>query len=180
MEFSSINKGLNLESFSNGQEEIQKSHITEMFGYKNNLNIEKTGADIKEALKKARSKEENEKNAYHATATTLLASLGCEPTEDMDSWQIDGFEDKIGSIPKIFPWRETYCESVSETGQVLQTSQGTDNTQDVCKQKDAYNGCIRRYVDSIKEIAQIDTMINNLDDKKKYSLTIKQATILGF
>lgn len=159
---------------------IQKSHITEMFGYQNNLNIDKTGVEIKEALKKVRNKEENEKNTYHATATTLLASLGCEPTEEIDNWVIDGYEDIIGSTPKLFPWRETYCESVSEMGQVLQTSQGDTNQKDVCKQKDDYNRCIRKYIDAIKEIAQIDTMINNLDDKKKYQLTIKQATILGF
>lgn len=194
MIFASLkNASINLETFKNENSQfenqnnlvdsdgIQKSHITEMFSYQNNLNIEKTGAEIKEALKKARNKEENEKNKTHSTATSLLASLGCEPTEEIDNWVIDGYEDIIGSTPKLFPWRETYCESpISEMGQVLQTSQNTNSAEEVCRQKDGYNRSIRKYVESIKEIAQIDTMINNLDDKKKYSLTIKQATILGF
>ena len=131
-------------------------------------------------MKKVREKSESEKNKSYTEAIAIVTALGQQPDEEVDSWQTEGFELYFTELPKMYNWRETYCDSpTSEMGQVLENSQQS-NQKDICQQKDKYNSLIRKYISMIKEVAQIDTMINNLDDSKKYQLSIKQATLLGF
>lgn len=160
-------------------DEIQKSHITEIFGYgQNQIQISKTGKEIKSALQGIKAKEEAEKSKYLTQYTTILAQIGCEPTEDVEEYVVDGFTDKLGDVPKMFSWRECYNDSGSLSS--FTNLQEKESANDICKLKEQYNRCVRKYIDCCKEIAQIDTMINNLEDSKKFSLTVKQATILGF
>jgi len=182
-EFRKKLKGGNVEkSYILGEydhDEIQKSHITEMFGYQNNLNIEKTGAEIKQSLEEIKSKNDIAKQSSYDKIELLVAEIGTQPTEDCERYSMEGLEDKVGIMPKKYRWQEIYQDNCEvSNGLSVATLQPTEQKPN--EKKRAYNNEVDKYVDICVENIQLDTMINNINLTKKYSLTIKQASVLGF
>lgn len=161
-------------------DDMQKSHITNMFGYgDSSIKIEKTGAEIKIALESAKSKNEIAKQSSYDKIELLVGEIGTQPTEDCERYSMEGLEDKIGIMPKKYRWQEIYQDNCGEVSNGLGIgSQPTEQKPN--EKKRAYNNEVDKYVDICVENLQLDTMINNISLSKKYSLTIKQASVLGF
>lgn len=160
----------------NERETIEKSHILEQFN--NSLTISKKGAEIKEKLQKVLQDEQEEINSLSNTLLELKIKIVDEPTltaQESCSWKIDGFEDKVSDLPMFYPW-----ESCSETLKDSVEYVGESRPEEVRKMKSDYNNLASKLVDCKLEVMMLNTMIGNFEDKKVYSLNIRQAAMLGF
>lgn len=161
-------------------DDMQKSHITNMFGYgDSSIKIEKTGAEIKQSLEEIKSKNDIAKQSSYDKIELLVGEIGTQPTEECERYSMEGLEDKVGIMPKKYRWQEIYQDDTSVVSNGLGiSSQPTEQKPN--EKKRAYNNEVDKYVDICVENIQLDTMINNINLTKKYSLTIKQASVLGF
>lgn len=162
-------------------DDMQKSHITNMFGYgDSSIKIEKTGAEIKQSLEEIKSKNDIAKQSSYDKIELLVAEIGTQPTEDCERYSMEGLEDKVGIMPKKYRWQEIYQDNCGEVSNGLSVATLQPTEQKPNEKKRAYNNEVDKYVDICVENIQLDTMINNINLTKKYSLTIKQASVLGF
>lgn len=146
-------------------ESIQKSHITDMFS-NSEIKINKKGFEIKERLVEMKNKELQMCAQNQAKLEILKAKLGCEPTEKVSEWVLEGFD--ISIEPKIYSYDSCDWEPI----------EGTETN--IGSLKSEYNSVANNYVKSQIDICTIDTMINNLVDNTFYPISIKQAALLGF
>ena len=158
---------------------LQKSHV-EVFGdsqTQRGFVISKKGNEIKAKLKLMLEKEVQESTVYYNKAMALVVKIGCEPTKSASEqfyYLVDGWEDKIGQIPNVYGWGpvvEQCCDEIS---------QSEPRTDDLRCLKDEYDQCVRQWIETKREQAMLNTMINNLSDTKEYDLTVREAVILGF
>lgn len=160
--------------------DIEKSHFGK-FSYSEKLGIKKTGKEIKEKFKANLQKEQSEANELKAKLGVLKTKIGEEPTKKCDYWQIDVYEDKGIDIPLVYDYSQMKGEEkmspIAETLVVETESQPKENITNLMYK---YNEIVRKYIDSQKEILQINTILNNYKDTDVYQLTISQATVLGF
>lgn len=160
-------------------DDMQKSHITNMFGYgDSSIKIEKTGAEIKQSLEEIKSKNDIAKQSSYDKIELLVAEIGTQPTEDCERYSMEGLEDKVGIMPKKYRWQEIYEDCNVASNSLGISPQPTEQKPN--EKKRAYNNEVDKYVDICVDNLQLDTMINNISLSKKYSLTIKQASVLGF
>lgn len=158
-----------------GHDDIHKSHLGYMLG-SDNLKVSKKGKEIKEKLEKVLSDEKDQKTTLSTECTSLKEKIGTEPTCDVDDYTFQGLKNRIAVAPKVYEWNECYSNV-----QISETSPDSDKLiNDVCTLKRKYNQCVREFIESSAEIIQIQTMIDNMDEKKSYDLTVKQASVLGF
>ena len=160
---------------------LQKSHIANMFGYgQEAIKIEKTGKDIKAALQDIKTKNEDIKDIVAEKIKTLKSEIGTEPNQECDSYIIEGFEDRLGLLPNKYSWQEIYNEEKCDTNTTVTLENTEAQKSTTCDKKREYNELVNKFVSYSVDILQTDTILNNISDDKKYQLTVKQATILGF
>ena len=160
---------------------LQKSHIANMFGYgQESIKIEKTGKDIKAALQDIKTKNEVIKDIVAEKIKTLKSEIGTEPNQECDSYIIEGFEDRLGLLPNKYSWQEIYNEEKCDTNTTVTLENTEAQKSTTCDKKREYNELVNKFVSYSVDILQTDTILNNISDDKKYQLTVKQATILGF
>lgn len=171
------------------EDDIQKGIVTDAFRYSSKILLEKTGAQIKEKAKEAIKDEE-------ATATTLSGELDAMleeteklPTDSISEWNYRGYKKKIGVIPyKRYDWSMTYYdENNANNGAkfIMETKASNGGKNYACSQEEAdacrkYNDTLEKYTDAKVEIASLQFIVDNLEDKKKYELSQEQATALNF
>lgn len=161
---------------------LQKSHV-EVFGdsqTQRGFVISKKGSEIKTKLKLMLEKEVQESTIYYNKAMAIAAKIGCEPTKSAQEFYyylVDGWEDKIGNIPNVYDY-ESVCESCNSDLSLSVPSE--PKSGDIRQLKDEYNYSIRQWIETKREQAMLNTMINNLSDTKEYDLTVREAVILGF
>jgi hypothetical protein len=155
-------------------EEIQKGQISNAFGHSQEIKVDKKGSEIKANLKVARDKEQMECTQFQTQLEAVKANIQTEPTENIDDWATEGLD--ITIMPKKFNWSECYCNEDNEYSDQSMKSE----KQLLCDAKREYNNTAEKFVKCQVELHILDTMMNNIADNKVYSLSVKQAAILGF
>ena len=91
---------------------------------------------------------------------------------------VDGWEDKLGDLPLMFPWDQLCCDKPVDANSYMESTPKAE--EEVCKQRRDYNELVEKYIGCKKEIALLETMIDNFSDDKIYKLTVKEAAMLGW
>jgi len=151
---------INLDGFTN-LDDIVKGDIQYAFpSYGDSkITFKKTGAEIKAFLMVKKAELETKTKLYETKATVLLASLkesGHEPSEP------EGMYGDDDSAYFTFTYKER-----------------EDANGDTKKQMGMYNALAYRMKSVERDLKFMDTMIENLDDKKTYPLTPSQLTTLS-
>ena len=149
--------------FLEGQSNLlQKSHINE-FILSDSFSVSKTGIELKQRFEEQLKLELEEIRENSRKASELMTEIGSVPDcsfEDEYYYMIDGYEDKIQSLPMVF-------------------KRDKDST-DLGDSKWEYNSFARKIVDGMIEVLHLNTLLNTIVDGKQYKLTVKQASILGY
>ena len=162
---------------------LQKSHV-EVFGdsqTQRGFVISKKGSEIKAKLKLMLEKEVQESTVYYNKAMAIAVKIGCEPTKSAQEFYyylIDGWEEQIGQIPNVYDYdclRDSECSS-----DAMLNVPSESKSEDMGQLKSEYNHSVRQWIETKREQAMLNTMINNLSDTKEYDLTVREAVILGF
>lgn len=172
------------------------------------IKVSKTGKEIKAGLTTKKQTYETKKQIVEDKKIAILATLkgmGCEDLPDEISWRAKDIED---FDTKIFSWKlkDKYSVpySVKEKLKTMEAvnveandieatnvAAGTANqfdTKEVLKYKkhmklsslmDEYNSKVEECVGIHEDLAVINTMLNNIDDKRSYELSIKQLQAAG-
>jgi len=100
----------------------------------------------------------------------LIIEIGEMPqkeAKDCIGWKLDGWEDKIGFIPKMYGGGELIDSNESTVNHITDKMYKHDST-------------VRNLVDCMIEVVMLNTLINTIKDNKQYSLKVNQAAMLGF
>jgi hypothetical protein len=169
--------------------DLEKGAISEAFRYSSKIHLMKTGVQIKDKAEILKKEEESKANHLQSKLDEMLEETDCVPTESISEYQYRGFKKKIGQISyKRYMWNKTYySQDVVDNGAKFMTetkSSDIGNTNassqeeaDICRK---YNDTLEQYIETKVEIANLDFIASNLDDKKKYELSQEQAVSLGF
>lgn len=173
-------------------DKIEKSHIEQIFEHdaaKRGFVIDKRGKEIKEKLRKMLEEEERSKSMLEIRIDTLRAHINEDPDVDIPKdryYLVDGWMEKMSNIPDLYSWdkiNSSECpDRAKEDSGLINADSGPSNTmKKPCGQKmQEYNDCVYKYIDCQKEIAMLNTMLSNFKDDAIYSLTVREATLLGW
>lgn len=154
--------------------------------------IEKTGKEIKVKIQAAKTADDVEAAAYVVQAAEWLKQCATKPTDTsvIGDYELRNMKLKFGKVPECFTWEETYAWDNANKPQVEnqytamaaygQDTKVVEKVTPVENPLRKYNQCIRLYVEARVESLILDTVIQNMDDKKKYKLSAEQAAKLGF
>lgn len=167
---------------------IEKSHIEQIFesdAAKRGFVIDKRGKEIKEKLRKMLEEEERSKSMLEIRIDTLRAHINEDPDVDIPKdryYLVDGWMEKMSNIPDLYSWDKINSQECAKENPELVADSGPSNTmKKPCVQKmQEYNDCVYKYIDCQKEIAMLNTMLSNFKDDAIYSLTVREATLLGW
>ena len=181
------NRGL-FEAFgySDGKsaDQLEKSHIENIFendAPTRGFTIDKSGKEVKERLQKMLTDEQQVCTMLQVSWTEMLSRFEEKPTVPPIKacyYMVDGWEDKLGDLPLMFPWEELCCEGPVDSTSYMESTPAEE--QEICKKKREYNDLVEKYIGCKKEIALLETMIDNFSDDKVYKLTVREATMLGW
>lgn len=168
-----------------GFEKLEKSHIEYTFGDSPDFKISKTGKEIKEKLNDMMIAEQQEIANYTNMIYGLKSRISESPEGDAQSefyYLLDGFEDKVGVLPgQPFTWKQCDCNRpISNDGASSFSNESSKKEESQSDLMYQYNEALRKWIGCKREIAMLDTMLNNLVDNKSYNLSVKVATTLGF
>jgi hypothetical protein len=173
-------------------EDIEKSHFDDL-SYSPQLKIDKTGSEIKEALTKRLEKVEQERVKCLAEMTTQKAIAKIEPTEDLGGYWHNQFQDDLPKY-KRFAWEKCTFRGISPLGaneKVMldpydhnpEAAVGPLTYAESAEQAEAckkYNDAVYQCFEYHKDKLNIDGLLRNLKDNKTYSITPKEAILIGF
>lgn len=178
--FTSISQPLNL-SVMGG--DLQKGHIQEAFSYgSDKLKITKTGKEIKAAVGAAKSVYEQKAQQALIQCNEYKAQVpqGIVPTVEIPDYWCGNYKGLVSGM-KRYTWDDCkICATSTQGNSMVPVSEDkvySDTENSACSK---YNDCLRKYCEYKAECALIDTIVNGLDDSKKYDLSIHQAAALGF
>lgn len=163
-------------------DDIEKSDVMNAIQYSGNIQITKTGKEIKESVQNILLPELNAQLEEKKTAAdSLLEDCGDAPTHNTNPWWTDDL--RIEVPYKIYDWQETEYNDRSQTSVV-----GSLSAEHSEKVKKKYNfaksveeaEARRKYNDEVRAIANIIVdlkaceILLQLKDNKEYALTPKQ------
>lgn len=169
---------------------IEKSHIEQIFEHdaaKRGFVIDKRGKEIKEKLRVMLDEEQRAKATLDIRMDTLKASIDGDPDVNVVKdryYMVDGWVDVLTDIPDMYSWDSINGSAKSVAGDSLSDSP-MDSGPSTLKKPDSqkmneYNDCVYKYIECQKEIAMLNTMLSNFKDDAVYSLTVREATLLGW
>jgi hypothetical protein len=185
---------LNLPNIKGDKNNLQKSHITDLFGNsKETFPLTFKGSEIKEKLQEVKVCEEKEMEKYLNQLQNCLCKINIMPDEEVYEYHRRGIY--FPNLPKMYSYelkeKYSYCPLQKEE-QLNKLSVCSDyynsNTPEnreapkntVATVMREYNRCIEKYVEELVEIKIIDTLLSTLNDTTTYSLTPVQACVLKF
>ena len=163
-------------------DDIEKSDVMNAIQYSGNIQITKTGKEIKESVQNILLPELNAQLEEKKTAAdSLLEDCGNAPTHNTNPWWTDDL--RIEVPYKIYDWQETEYNDRSQTSVV-----GSLSAEHSEKVEKKYNFAKsveeaeerRKYNDEVRAIANIIVdlkaceILLQLKDNKEYVLTPKQ------
>lgn len=167
-----------------GFDKIEKSHIEYTFGDSPDFKISKSGKEIKEKLKEMMTYEQQEITNYNSMIYGLKSRIKDNPEGDAQTefyYLLDGFEDKVGVLPgQPFTWKQCDCNRVVSDSGMENSVSSEEKEISQSEMMYQYNEALRKWIGCKREIAMLETMLNNLVDDKSYDLSVKVATTLGF
>lgn len=135
-------------------------------GYREKITFNKTGKEIKEKLQGIKTDIGTKIAEHAAKAENLKITIGFEPEETVSQWRSNC--DKVdATMHKVYPYEK--CQSAPS----YEDSDSSSN----CRQ---YNDCVYKLIDLKCDMVEADFYINNLEDKKSYNLSAREAMKLGF
>ena len=181
-----INEKLRNGVYSNGN--ILKSEADDLIkaisadsliGGISDFKITKKGSEIKAAIKSQQSNIEAKKVGLLSDMSVLKKQIGVEPTQDFcnnHSYMTEDLDLTNVDLPKEYGYSN---EKVEDGNSSMPIYNSVDN--DVNKSlKSQYDSKLYSYVDMLREERKMNTVINNIDDKKSYNLNARLASKLGF
>lgn len=163
-------------------DDIEKSDVMNAIQYGGNIQITKTGKEIKESVQNILLPELNAQLGEKKTAAdSLLEDCGDAPKRSINPWWTDDL--RIEVPYKIYEWNEIDYDDRSQTGVI-----GSLSPDHYAKVEKKYNfaksaeeaEARRKYNDEVRAIANILVdlkaceILLQLKDNKKYALTPKQ------
>lgn len=148
--------------------------------------VEKTGKEVKEKIQYIKTLDDNEAAGHVVSANELLKQCTIKPTDTncIGDYELRGTKIKFGAIPMMFSWDEVSAFDKQNENNISQPVQYAQKQEVLDKKVDnpyrLYNQHIRMYVECRVESIILDTVLNNMSDKKVYKLTAEQASKLGF
>lgn len=149
--------------------------------------IAKTGSEIKTALIATSVFIKADESKHKAEMAEERKEVGFDPEGKFDEYDTDGLENRVEDMPSRYSYEQMYPnDGVKESVGVssfdsVETSPVTSTvTPEIKKCMREYNDHARRYLKCKLQSVYMATAIKNLDDKRSYKLTIKEAAILGF
>jgi len=174
--------------FQNDKEEVDEGNKLEkgILSYQltssQTFSIQKSGKLIKEKLEGIKGIANQKLLETFSKVQTLRSQISEEPTQETSDY--DSIMNlRIQPIPKTYSWEQispnNQVGSDSDVNYSLKgdTSKVDTTIADLMRQ---YNDSVYSYSSYKKDIAMIDTMLNNFQDNKNYDLSVEQATIFGF
>lgn len=163
-------------------DDIEKSDVMNAIQYSGNIQITKTGKEIKESVQNILLPELNAQLEEKKTAAdSLLEDCGDAPTHNTNPWWTDDL--RIEVPYKIYDWQETEYNDRSQTSVVgslsAEHSEKVEKKYNFAKSVEEAEAR-RKYNDEVRAIANIIVdlkaceILLQLKDNKEYALTPKQ------
>lgn len=148
--------------------------------------VDKDGSDIIEAVDDMLDEVEDEADDCEEELDDLKKKIGIDPVGEEESYYFDGYEHIIEDIPPTYTWDQmngfkapvelTETVTVSGGAEIKSPDKKTPTVRDLMQE---YNGKRRKFIAYKVEIINLNTIVANLDEKKKYKLTLRQLALLG-
>lgn len=158
------------------EEEIKKA--LDNIAYSAALKFFKTGKEIKEKLVGILATVEDKKEDTKTSLDDLDDELSIKPHIKLDTW-----EDPDGKCPyKTYGWNQTYFNEnnnkMSDTfdGQSILPAASEEEAKNFRK----WNELVRLYCRACCDVKKVKTLSENLEEEKKYELSLKDLQELGF
>ncbi len=153
------------------QVELTKG-IAEELGY-SGMEIHKLGSEIKSKIKQDLDRLMTSKYDLSQTLEILKKKAGADPTVSIkDDYSVRDYIKVLPYIPNKYDHSQVYREDPN----MPLTEEEKQKIAAMAK----YNQLVRKYVDTCIDTAKLNTVVDNLEDKKKYKLSTTIATKLGF
>lgn len=163
-------------------DDIEKSDVMNAIQYSGNIQITKTGKEIKESVQNILLPELNAQLEEKKTAAdSLLEDCGDAPTHNTNPWWTNDL--RIEVPYKIYDWQETEYNDRSQTSVVgslsAEHSEKVEKKYNFAKSVEEAEAR-RKYNDEVRAIANIIVdlkaceILLQLKDNKEYALTPKQ------
>lgn len=145
---------------------------------------EKTGKEIKEKIVAIKTYDETQASAYLAQANLYLKECDSDPDDStcIGDYELRGTKMRFGALPMMFSWDDVYaCDKANESAS-QNIAYGVDQKKadKPLNYKRLYNQNIRMYVESRVESLILQTVADNMDNKKRYKLSADQLSKLNF
>ncbi len=177
----------NTETFEKGEElisldkenDIIKSNLSDMFSYGDlaKLQFSKKGSEIKESVQQKITSLEAEKADIQSKMTAILGKLEVTPSTPISDYYYSGLKDKVGEI-MVFPYPQT-CYSTSNSNSMSDDKVPYASSQEEADLCNTYNFLAQQYISRCVDVHYLTIFMNNLEEKKSYTLTIPQLVQLG-
>jgi len=181
----SVEKGSNIMHLSTGdniKKSLEKAHLSMSFESANDLPIYKTGREVKEKLVIVLNKEEAELEDLRGEIQEQLEEAGIIPTECVSEWQRRELEEN--EVPKLISYDflcNGMCDVKQEQGGVaIEQGEKIQLTEEQKKAAREYNRLVDKLVGCTLEVKRIMTVLENLKDEQKVTLSPAMASSLGF
>ena len=153
------------------QTELTKG-IAEELGY-NGIEIHKLGSEIKSKIKQDLDRFMASKYDLSQTLDILKKKAGVEPMVSIkDEYSVRDYIKVLTNIPNKYDHSQVYREDSSMPF--------TEDEKHKIAAMVKYNRLVRKYIDVCIDAAKLNTIVDNIQDKKKYKLSTSLATKLGF
>ncbi len=155
--------------------------------------IEKTGEEIKTRLGSLKGTVQSIVDKCKTEMTSEKGKAGVEPDADYyeDDYMFDGMYHRLTDVPKKYsyeqmyentsnyPKRGDYTEAITfDNLNSSKEQKATAEERQKCMRE--YNTYARKWVNHSVELVRLDTIYDNIKEKDKYKMSIKQASVLGF
>lgn len=173
-----FNKAIDIEGFNpfevNEQEEIAKGFISNLEYSTGDLNkFQKTGKEIKEKLAAYITNLEVRNSKLLGQLERLKAACDIECDSLCDDWHYRGVRDQCEEM-KYFSWQ--VMDKLTES-EMVTLNDKTFKKRDVCYE---INQKTFQYCENSADIVKLNVLKNNLEDNKKFNLTLNDLVSLGF
>jgi hypothetical protein len=129
------------------------------------IQVSKTGKEIKDSLQKEFAIAVEQKVSCFKEMDELVKEIGVNPESTFKyDYIANGWEGKI-DLPKKYCYEEIYKDN---------------NAVPQAKEMQKYNEHARKFIISSIECKKLQTIINYIDEKKTFKLTVDLASKLGF
>ena len=165
------------------KEDIEKSQLFDSISdYNNSIKFEKTGKEVKDQITNIvlPAKLADLKIA-EANADTFLEDCGDKPARNVEPYWLEGLDVSVPYF--IYDYDElrecpSYNESVSNSIKSSTINYASDSDEVTARRN--YNDTVRQICSQIVDIVACNTILKNLKDNAKLSLTPRQMVAFQF